>query len=594
MAEIVYTYQKPRREFGRHPEFQDSEPEVLIDIHPNQGLLDQFIRQDPYETEIQCVPEISENSTNTERIRLKPQGMYHVEGGWPAGVDPTEMESKIKYTKKAEREESYLHSCKGLVEPTDKYLKQNNAIDIYEDYYAGDTDDHSSEPPTAKTLTVLTDPSPIKRGAVSLSWHQDCRKLAVAYCQMKFQGNTEGMSVKSHIWDINNPNSPDVDLVPTSPLCAVQFNPKDQYLVAGGSYNGVIQYWDTRNPRVPVGKSLIEESHKDPIYDLKWLMSKTGEVLTVSTDGTTMIWDVKKMDKPIEGDVVSLLPKSNDGGCKGILGGLCLDYDPLVGGPSKYMVGTEQGTCLVVNRRGKSPTDKISHTFNGHHGPVYSVMRNTFFAKFFLTVGDWTARVWCDEIKTPMFMTFYHKAYLTSGSWHAVRPGVFLTTRMDGRMDVWDLLYKQTAPVLSVQVSNYALHTHKIQPEGKIVATGGVDGITSLLELSDNLAVIAKDEKALVGAMFEREATRDKNLIQRAREMKQKRKKSDAAMRPERNIGNVGDEELEKITEKFWTQVKTSETAAVAKQEEVKKHREEMLQEIDSSPSGNFDIGPDE
>lgn len=31
-------------------------------------------------------------------------------------------------------------------------------------------------------------------------------------------------------------------------------------------------------------------------------------------------------------------------------------------------------------------------------------MRNTFFAKFFMTVGDWTARIWCDEIKTPMFI----------------------------------------------------------------------------------------------------------------------------------------------------------------------------------------------
>ena len=230
--------------------------------------------------------------------------------------------------------------------------------------------------------------------------------------------------------------------------------------------------------------------------------------------------------------------------------------------------------CLTASRflcrRGKSPQDKISQTFNGHHGPVYSVMRNTFFAKFFLTVGDWTARVWCDEIKTPMFMTFYHKAYLTSGSWHPVRPGVFLTTRMDGRLDVWDLMYKQTAAVLSVQVSNYALHTHKyvqtlasplclcapalrhvclfrvhmewardkvrcaqtrspdaepamllfllrIQQDGRVVAAGGVDGITSLLELSPNLGELAKDEKSLIGLMFEREATRDKNLIQRAR-----------------------------------------------------------------------------
>eukprot|EP00668_Euglena_longa_P046390 GGOE01062075.1.p1 GENE.GGOE01062075.1~~GGOE01062075.1.p1 ORF type:complete len:595 (+),score=223.86 GGOE01062075.1:63-1847(+) len=585
MAEIVYTYQKVRREFGRHPEFQDSEPEVLVDIHPNPSLQELFIRQDPYETEIQCVPEISENSTNTERIRLKPQGMFHVEGGWPAGVDPTEMESKIKFTKKAEREEAYIHSCKVLVEPTDKYLKQNNAIDIYEDYFAQDTADHSSEPPTARTLTVFTDPSPIKRGAVSLSWHQDARRLAVAYCQMKFQGNTEGMSLKSHIWDIGNPNMPEVDLIPTSPLCSIQFNPKDQYLVAGGCYNGVVKYWDTRNPRVPVGKSQIEDSHKDPIYDLKWLMSKTGEVLTVSTDGTTMIWDVKKMDKPIEGDVVTLQPKSNEGGCKGILGGLCLDYDPLVGGPSKYMVGTEQGTTLACNRRGKSPQDKISQTFNGHHGPVYSVMRNAFFAKFFLTVGDWTARIWCDEIKTPMFMTFYHKAYLTSGSWHPVRPGVFLTTRMDGRLDVWDLMYKQTTSVLSVQVSNYALHTHRIQQDGRLVAVGGVDGITSLLELSPNLAEQAKDEKALIGMMFEREATRDKNLIQRAREMKQKRKKSDPSLRPDRNIGNVEETELQQITERFWDDVKQEEAHAVQRQDQVKAQREAMLQEIDANPS---------
>ena len=76
------------------------------------------------------------------------------------------------------------------------------------------------------------------------------------------QGNTEGMSVKSHIWEINNPNAPEVDLTPNSPLCSIQFNPKDQYLVAGGSYNGVVQFWDIRTPRNAVGKSLIEESHK--------------------------------------------------------------------------------------------------------------------------------------------------------------------------------------------------------------------------------------------------------------------------------------------------------------------------------------------
>lgn len=31
-------------------------------------------------------------------------------------------------------------------------------------------------------------------------------------------------------------------------LCGIQFNPKDQYLVAGGAYNGVVQYWGRAHP----------------------------------------------------------------------------------------------------------------------------------------------------------------------------------------------------------------------------------------------------------------------------------------------------------------------------------------------------------
>eukprot|EP01012_Entosiphon_sulcatum_P025270 TRINITY_DN30588_c0_g1_i1.p1 TRINITY_DN30588_c0_g1~~TRINITY_DN30588_c0_g1_i1.p1 ORF type:complete len:598 (+),score=104.14 TRINITY_DN30588_c0_g1_i1:125-1918(+) len=585
MAEIVYMYQKTRREFGRHPEFQDSEIELLIDTHPNPSLQSQFVRQDPYETEIQCVSELSESQTNTERIMLKPQGMVHLEGGWPAGVDPTEIENKIKYTKKAEREEGYINACKALVDPTERYIKQNNAIDIYEEYFHDTNIDHSTEPPSAKTITVFTDPSPIKRTAAHLSWLSDGKKLAVAYCVMKFQGNTEGMSLKSHIWDITNPNVPEMDLVPNSPLCCLEYNPKDAHLIAGGSYNGVVQYWDTRHPTTPVMRSNIEDSHKDPVYDLRWLMSKSGEVLTVSTDGRVLIWDIKKMDKPLENEIVVLQPKNNEGGPKGILGGVSLDYDPLVGGPSKYMVGTEQGTTLSCNRRGKSPTDKISASFNGHHGPVYSVMRNTFFSKYFLTVGDWTARIWMDEIRTPMFMTYYHKAYLTCGTWHPVRPGVFLTTRMDGTMDVWDLLFKQNDPVLSVQVSDYSLHTLKVQQDGRFVAVGSVDGSTNLLELSPGLAEIARDEKNIIGQMFDRESARDKNLIQRMREAKQRKRKSSANIRAERDIGNIDEASLKELADQYLKEVKTTEEADTQRRIEEQARRRRLQETLEADDS---------
>lgn len=49
-------------------------------------------------------------------------------------------------------------------------------------------------------------------------------------------------------------------------------------------------------------------------------------------------------------------------------------------------------------------------------------------------------------------MTKYHSNYLVGGSWSPVRPGVFFLSKMDGTVDVWDYLFKQNEPVLTLQV----------------------------------------------------------------------------------------------------------------------------------------------
>ena len=45
-------------------------------------------------------------------------------------------------------------------------------------------------------------------------------------------------------------------------------------------------------------------------------------------------------------------------------------------------------------------------------------------------------------------------SYLTDGCWSPVRPAVFFTTNMDGTLNVWDYLFKQNDPTLSIQVNN--------------------------------------------------------------------------------------------------------------------------------------------
>lgn len=51
-------------------------------------------------------------------------------------------------------------------------------------------------------------------------------------------------------------------------------------------------------------------------------------------------------------------------------------------------------------------------------------------------------------------------SYMTDGCWSPVRPAVFFTTKMDGTLDVWDYLFKQNDPTLSIQVINLIYSGH--------------------------------------------------------------------------------------------------------------------------------------
>jgi dynein intermediate chain 2 len=69
-------------------------------------------------------------------------------------------------------------------------MKQNNTVNIYEEYFEGLEADHCSEPPFAKGLAVFRDPSQITRTATSVNWHPEGSsngRLAVSYAVLNFQ-----------------------------------------------------------------------------------------------------------------------------------------------------------------------------------------------------------------------------------------------------------------------------------------------------------------------------------------------------------------------------------------------------------------------
>ena len=362
--------------------------------------------------------------------------------------------------------------------------------------------------------------------------------MAVAYSLINFQQQPEGMSCSSYVWDVNNPNTPDFELRAGSQLCCVNYNPKDASVLLGGHYNGQVAFWDTRKGHTPCDSSPIERSHRDPVYDAAWLQSKTGsEFASVSTDGYVHWWDTRRLNEPIE----SLL--LTERGQSTVLGATCLEYQD-----AKFLVGTEQGLVLSCNRKAKTPAERIGASYGGHHGPLCALRRHPFFPKYFLSVGDWTARVWMEDLKAPVMTTRNHASSLSGGAWSPSRPGVFFSTRTDGALDVWDYFYKQNDPTLTVQVTDKPLTSLSVHDAGRLMMVGAADGSTTLLELSDGLAVAQPGERQGVSQIFERESKRERNLEQRARELKIKARREGEAQEEEA----TGGADLSELTAAFF------------------------------------------
>ena len=100
--------------------------------------------------------------------------------------------------------------------------------------------------------------------------------------------------------------------------------------------------------------------------------------------------------------------------------------------PFEHNVNTlfVSGCVFLCNKKAKAVNERIAATYNAHFGPVYALQRNPCFPKNFLTVGDWCARIWSEDIKESSIMwTSSYTENLTDGCWSPTRPSVFFTTR---------------------------------------------------------------------------------------------------------------------------------------------------------------------
>lgn len=576
MGDFFVSYQKKRKEFGPPVAFEDSDLKILGNLDSSSGLMDTHAFRSPTALLLDNTPTLSEHQVNTERVMTDNRGMKHMEGGWPKDIDYTETHDTTKWRTKMTKEQPVAFAVKSLTEQTGMALRQNDQIDMFEEYFIGERQDHSTQTLSCKTLMLLKDPCDVKRSVMKMAWHPEGgQRLAVAYSVQRFQTMQDNMQFQSYLWDINNPNKPDRQILGQSPLCCMAFNPKHSDNLAGGCYNGTVAMWDLRDSSsMPKYQTPIEKSHHEPVYDIYWLHGKSGtECVSVSTDGRMLWWDFKKPGEPTDSLLLTDgLPDANRQ--EKVLGGTCLEYNPEAGA-TRYLAGTEQGIVVLANKKPGKPVEiqnRYGLEAGKHHSPIYAIQRNPEVTKFFLTVGDWCAKIWMEDLKTPIMITKYHGSYLTDGCWSPSRPGVFFLIESDGWLNVWDYNYRQNEVAFAHKVSDSmltSLSVHNIPNNprfGRMVAVGDADGTVTLMELCEALAVSAppaNSEKLSITAMLEREQNREKNL-QAAKRLGDGKKPGKKEEEKSERSGEKLRERLRGIEEDFFRSVATSEDTEAA------------------------------
>lgn len=320
-----------------------------------------------------------------------------------------------------------------------------------------------------------------------------------------------------------------------------------------GQRNGQLALFDLRHGPGPAALTDAAASHTDCLTGAAWTQSKMGnEFMTVSLDGTVAWWDSRRLGERLEGAV--LRERSAAGAAAGAegpgLGATCLEYS-VSAGPAKFMVGTATGAIFTGNSRAKTPAERITGTLTGHVGAVVSLSRHPFFPKHFLSIGDWTARVWSEDLHAPLVATPCRSTYVAAGAWSPVRPAVFFCAGADGRLDAWDLLQSHATPVLSSSLADVPLTAMAVQDAGRhgLLAVGCADGTTLVVRPESGLSQPQGDEKAAFAALMEREAGRERALEKATKEAKARARRE--AARAAEPVTRVTDEDLKQLEQQF-------------------------------------------
>ena len=522
-VDISYHYKKPRSQFGRYIVPEETPVRMVASFAPDPALKQKFVDINPYTIPIQTSVTYSSHIVNTEVTQTKVEEVVHKEGSWPPGIDPTNAPSCKQQRLKAEKREGFVKQLKDLAMISEKTVKLNNAINLHSDHFPATESASNVSDPSIRTISILRDKY-TDRYISTISWSDFILSKRIAVCYTPHNISKPDVHYESFIYNLECSSVPEMELHAPSPLLCLEYNVKDNNCLVGGMAHGSLALWDVRSGSLPVWTSAIESSHRGAVNAVKWISSKTAfECVSTSLDGTSMTWDTRNQTSPLESVNLTAPEEFLPQGYTPPFGGKCIDYH--TGVPTKFMVGTIEGLVMIVNRKSSDPNSRISGVFGGHYGPIYATRRHPTETKYFLSVSDWSVRVFSEDNKSCLLTLPAQKRYLTNAVWGQGRTSVIFTSNDSGTVDAWDIQQNLKSPICSIQVGSSPIRTMATEANGEFIITGDDSGTATLLQLNDPLKQPqSSSEKQSFIAMLGREAKRVKNFDQFIKEQKMRDK----------------------------------------------------------------------
>lgn len=556
---LNYVYTKRRRDFGRQPLFQNVQAHMIDSIYYNRQEEKDYILRNPVHKEVQAIMPQSQHEINTKLQVHHTQGINHVEGGWPKEVHLGNEEHVERYCRRVRHEDNYVRTVLSLAPTINHLVDQNNAIDMYQTYFA----EIPKQTPVEKYKIHVSNAfrDLLHRPVSSVVWtHEKKTKLAVSYCDKSCEKMPSHDSTNEcYIWDLRQQYEPLSRMLPTNPCWKLACSPGDPNLLLAGLENGHISLFDIREGPKPVASTDPYNSHGGPVSAMLYLHTRTNtEFFTGSLDGQCLWWDTRKLSKPSDKLFMSinLAPKetANLNNAQGIS---TFQYDKNV--PTKFLCGTEAGLVLNVNRLGKDHGEKIHSYWETHTGVVRAVHRSPCTYRMFITCGDYTVRIWSEEVRSaPIIVSRPYRYFVTDVAWSPRRLSSYMSICAGGFFYYWDLLRSYKDAVISKKLSDYELTNISPHETLKLVAVSDKNGSVFLLELCETMVESGSHDKTNMSRLYERETRREHIIDNRVKEIRVKARHEevqDATLAPDENMPE--EEELERETEKeFWKVVK--------------------------------------